>query len=174
MRFPLFDSDTETIGSEVDRTVNGVKTPNTDRASRAARLPPSKFGVVVFAIPDSQYVNAGRFGGGKSTALCDFVVPVPFIGMSIQSRIYARLDVQASGDRVKFDVSLPKGIKAQSPSHKADFIAHVEAAAADWPMLKQAKASAIEVLTTADDVKAKGKKNSALDSVALKRSNAAE
>lgn len=90
------------------------------------------FGRVSFSWPKQDAVYPDRFGGGKSTKLLLFTVPLNGTGLVADGSIYMRLKVTDTGHELVPSASVPKALSG--PKEATDrFLAHVENAAIEWP-----------------------------------------
>lgn len=72
-----------------------------------------------------------RFGR-KSCAVIECIVPIPLLGIKIMGTIWGRLETKADGTTVKFEASMPKGIKHIDDAGKDKLLAHIENGAVEW------------------------------------------
>jgi len=94
---------------------------------------PNPIGNIVVQLADSDGVYPDARSGGKSTKVVECMVELPDAGIKIPSAIYARYTPTAGGSEVEFQASFPRGCKAVDAFAKNEFLARVEAAAAQWP-----------------------------------------
>lgn len=78
-----------------------------------------------------------RFGR-KSCAVIECIVPVPMLGIKIMGTIWGRLETKADGTTVKFEASMPKGVKHIDDAGKERILAHMENGAAEWAGFEKA------------------------------------
>lgn len=108
--------------------------------------PKSPYGVVSCSVPASAGIHEGK-GGSRSTPMVQCSVPIPAIGMTIETAIWARLTPKPEGDEITFAASLPRGWRADDELASDSWKAVAENAAAAWNGYAAAEAAAISRLT---------------------------
>lgn len=86
-----------------------------------------------------------RFGN-KSVGAIEVTVPFPLLGLRVQATIWGRLSNKADGTEIKFEASLPKGMKGLDADGAERFKAHVENGAAAWAGYERATDLAVDKL----------------------------
>lgn len=88
------------------------------------------YGVVSCERPGNASVSE-RFGR-KSIAAIQCKVPVLATGMVIDATIWGRLEIKSDGTTIRFEASVPKGVKIPESADAERFLAHVERSAMSW------------------------------------------
>lgn len=101
----------------------------TEQKQSAATSNP--FGRVSFAWPKYDSVYPDARGGGKSTKMLMFTVPLSGCGLSVDGSIYMRLKVTDTGHEIQASASTPKALSGDKASTDA-FLAHIENSAMKW------------------------------------------
>lgn len=97
-------------------------------ARAAAKLAPQYGDVECEVTGASVYEKFGR----KSIAAIKCVVPIPALGIRVETTIWGSLVVKPDGTEITFAAAMPKGIKASDSVSKDRFLAHVENSAVRW------------------------------------------
>lgn len=108
-----------------------AKTVKADAAAilkAAAKLAPQWGPVECSAAGGSVSEKYGR----KFIAAIKCLVPIPALGVVVETAMFGNLKVTAEETSVTFTASLPKSIKALNAESRDRFLAHVENSAAKW------------------------------------------
>lgn len=135
-----------TDDQSVERIDSGIVT-NGERVEQTDTKPTAVlFGEPTISLPKNPSVNDKY--GRTSTACANVSVPLPGIGASLESAIYATI-VTKDGERViDYSVYVPtKAISFGSPEDKQRFTDHVDVAVASWAGWVRAEALASQRLS---------------------------
>lgn len=114
-------------------------------AAVAEVIAKQRFGPVECQITDSTVSD--RYGR-KSVKVLDVIVPLPLIGMRVNSALYGNLEVKSDGTEISFTAYIPKKfMSAMDDDSRERFLAHVENGAASWVGFDKATAAAAAKLT---------------------------